>query len=215
MSDILFRCEHCLQGLSVEDGYSGADLICPYCSQMVTVPAICSWFACASCGCSLASGDGSKGDVFGCPHCGARLEVPENITVRCISCSVYLELNDEYQAEFGGQTVDCPECSGDVLIPEMIQEEAVEPEPSDEAAAIQPAPPQDHSGEFMQKTMKLDEILEDIPQSQSISKGKCPYCAQPLRNLHDNAYLCKRCHRVIRTVKHKGRSSKGSTFSGR
>ena len=208
MSDILFRCEHCLQGLAIEDGYSGANLGCPYCTSIVTVPSTCTWFACASCGCELSAGHDTAGDVFGCPNCGIRLSVPENLTIRCKSCSIYLELNNEFRAEFGGQVVECPECGGEVSVPEAEKKATAGSELSKAGASIQQASPGEPSGELMQKTMKLDEILENIPQSRSIEKGNCPYCAQPLRSLQDNAYLCKRCNKVIRTVKQGARAAK-------
>jgi tRNA(Ile2) C34 agmatinyltransferase TiaS len=50
------------------------------------------------------------------------------------------------------------------------------------------------------KTLRLDKFLAGIPQAHSLQEGRCPYCNSDLEKTPENAYLCRRCNRLIRAV---------------
>ncbi len=212
MSDVLFRCQACSLNLSVSESAAGQTFSCPNCKAEVQAPEPVLRFLCPSCCAELCAPYELKNEVVACPSCETGLRLPEKLMLPCPFCSVSLEIEDEYYSQLAGTMVECPECGGQLLIPggSTPEEPAETPE---ELAKSEPAPAvgakaagtekhvaQFESG-FAQKTMRLDEFMEGISQADTLKEGKCPYCASPLQKIHGRAYVCRRCNRVIKTVK--------------
>lgn len=229
MADILFRCPACSMCLSASDEFIGVAFACPGCQADVQVPVPVMDFACPSCQVDMAAPYDARSVLFGCPECETEMRLPANLTFRCASCRTPLELPEDQYREFAGHTAVCPECHEDLAIPPWqpglagaplqvaettatsVAEEETPPQEvsAPPQAPAPPAPPTappaasagaEATGGF-NKTMKLNEMLETIPLAHTLEEGKCPYCHMPLKQLHKRAYLCKRCDRVIRTVR--------------
>jgi endogenous inhibitor of DNA gyrase (YacG/DUF329 family) len=148
-----------------------------------------------------------RDEVVACPNCEAGLRIPPKLTLPCPSCNVNLEVEDEYYRQLAGTAVECPECGGQVFIPGSAAVPVVEPEKVEEAKPVEPRKADSEKSMaqfepgFAQRTMRLDEFMEDISQANTLKEGRCPYCNTPLLRLHDRAFVCKRCNRVIKTVK--------------
>lgn len=190
MTDILFPCEHCAKNVAIGDESLGKAFRCPDCGNTIQAPEPAIVFTCASCGCSLSAPDELRGKALLCPNCGEETEIPQNTTIPCPDCGVQLELSDEDHAALEGQAVDCPECGAGVTIPRRPKLEAP-------AGA---APEQGLPSGFAHKTLRIDKIVESIPQAGSLQKGVCPYCSSRVEKRTDHSYACQRCGRLIKTV---------------
>jgi DNA-directed RNA polymerase subunit RPC12/RpoP len=118
--------------------------------------------------------------------------------LRCSTCRTNLEIDDDLYGDLAGKSVACPQCNADISIPPL------ETESASRKTAPSAAPKGATTGlpdGFARKTMKLDEMLENIPQAKALEEGKCPYCGTALNKMHDRAFLCKNCGRVIRMIR--------------
>jgi hypothetical protein len=221
MADILFQCSGCSMCLSAADEFIGVVFSCPACEADVQVPVPVMDFACPTCEADMAAPYSVRSLLFGCPACETEMRLPENLTFRCTSCRTPLELPEDQYRAFAGQPAACPQCGVDLVVPPWKPELAAAPLQVAEAgatAATEEALPLEESAESVpdaappgrepasgvqdsSKTMKLDEMLETIPLAHTLEEGMCPYCNLPLQQLHKRAYLCRRCDRVIRTVR--------------
>ncbi|OGV67242.1 MAG: hypothetical protein A2283_04840 [Lentisphaerae bacterium RIFOXYA12_FULL_48_11] len=211
MSDVLFKCQGCSLSLSVSEVAVGQTFSCPSCKAEVQVPLPVLRFLCPSCCSELSAPYELRNEVVSCPNCETGLRLPEKLALPCPSCSVNLEIEDEYYLQLAGTVVECPECGGQLVIPGAAAN-VEQPEVSDEKVDAEVAstgtkasdgnkPVAQFESGFAQKTMRLDEFMEGISQADTLKEGKCPYCSSPLQKIHGRAYVCRRCNRVIKTVK--------------
>ena len=216
MSDVLFRCQGCSLNLSVSEAAMGQVFPCPSCHAEVQVPEPVLRFLCPSCCNELSAPYELRNEVVACPNCETGLRLPEKLALPCPFCSVNLEIEDEYYLQLAGTMVECPECGGQLMIPGggvcSSEQQTDIPEQKESEQPLEPVQPavkqadgqkpmaQYESG-VNQKTMRLDEFMEGISQADTLKEGKCPYCNSPLQKIHGRAYVCRRCNRVIKTVK--------------
>jgi len=108
---------------------------------------------------------------------------------------VNIELDDGLFDELQGEMVDCPECGNRVPVP-------AKPVAKPGAAK---GPEQKLPKGFKNKTVRLDEIIDSIPQAQHVREGHCPYCGKETEQRDDAHYVCRTCGRMIHIVKSKVR----------
>lgn len=211
MSDVLFKCAGCSLSLAVSEELAGQTFACPSCQAAVQAPVPIMRFLCPSCCVELSAPYELRNELVACPGCESGLRLPPTLTVPCPSCCVNLEVADEYYHDLAGTEIDCPECGGKVLIPGVgVNEQTVPSEvaPSEaDQAVVEPVAEgggkqmAQYDAGFAQKTMRLDVLMEDIAQSNTVKEGRCPYCNTPLQRLHDKVFICKRCNTEIKTFK--------------
>ena len=189
MTDILFQCTECDKHVAVADVFIGKRFQCPDCRARIESPEPSIVFPCPACHSRLAAPDPLRGEAYLCPNCGEEIDIPENTTVACPACGVNMELDDDYYAELEGKTINCPECEVPVGIPARPRKPAP-------LAAGSRLP----SG-FGHKTIRLDELIEGIPQAESLKDGICPYCANKIHQMGNQQFVCRTCGRLIKTVR--------------
>lgn len=194
MSNILFQCPKCDAGLAVDYSLRANQLACPACRQFIVPPTPDVVFTCPACNTELAAPRLAKGALFACPSCETDVTVPQSTTLRCQKCNVCMEVDESYYVELAGSTVECPDCGGDVVVPAIVISASAR-------AEAKPAPAKSSHQKNLAKTFKLDEILDNIPQAQSLHEGKCPYCGAPVTSADQLSFSCNICGRIIRTIK--------------
>ena len=149
-------------------------------------------YTCPSC---QAVHDAPQPDLrFPCNSCGCDLFVPQDLkgsAFVCPNCEISMVIEDDYYAEVQSQQVSCPGCGKDIFIPPLVAASAAK---GDQRS-------------LAKKTLKLDNLLEGIPQLRSLEKGLCPYCESKLEKGAGGAFVCRRCQRVITTLKRSLRRS--------
>ena len=181
------RCGACKVHLEIDDGdyaqFSGTDVECPQCTLPVPVPVLPT----------LAPPPA--------PPAPEESEVPpgDQVLIVCGSCETQIEMTSAVHAVKAGKLIRCPNCKGFFRVPETAQVKMDEPAPR----AAQPPKAVDKGGGEFGKTMRMDSILENIPQAQALHEGRCLYCNRPVRQLDDHTVVCDHCQRVIRTVKRR------------
>jgi DNA-directed RNA polymerase subunit RPC12/RpoP len=189
VTDILFQCPECEKHVAVGDAFIGTRFLCPDCSARLEAPEPRIVFSCPACHSRMAAPDPLRGEAYLCPNCGEEIDIPENTTVTCQGCGVNMELDDEYYAELEGKAIDCPECETAVAIPTRPRA----PVSSTSASKLP-------SG-FGHKTIRLDELIEGIPQAKPLEEGRCPYCANKIHQMSNQQFVCRTCGRLIKTVR--------------
>ena len=76
MSDAFFRCSHCREKLSVDEGLVGTRVECPACRNETEVSRPSVFFRCASCHTDLAASEDLRGVECTCPRCSTDGTVP-------------------------------------------------------------------------------------------------------------------------------------------
>jgi len=168
----------------------GRRFICPECQTKIHAPKPAVLFTCPACRADLAAPEKLILQDFECPHCEQSVLIPDLSTVSCPSCEVAVELDREYYAELVGSDFECPECQAKIPVA-PLPGSSVEAQESDDA--ILPKG-------FGRKTMKIDNLIMQMPQAQRLSVGVCPYCAGKVHVLHGSSYVCKTCGRIMRTA---------------
>lgn len=192
MGYLLFKCSNCRKNLAVAQFSVGRTFSCPHCKSLTEAPAPTIRFPCTSCKSDLFAPNYLREQSFVCPNCERKITIPKNPSVLCPGCQSLLEIEDEYFHELGGRSIRCPSCDSELRIPRSVGEEAAGPVKGDLEKAVWT--------DFSRKTLRLDRLLADIPQVQSINDGKCPYCKMPLEKLSESSYLCKCCDRMLSLV---------------
>jgi predicted nucleic acid-binding Zn ribbon protein len=191
-----FLCPSCCNDLSAPYELRNELVSCPLCEAGLRLPPKLV-VTCPACSVNLEIDDEYYLQLAGkgveCPECGAQVPVPGPV-LRDQAQSVEAAVAEEPEKPESGIGDPEPEQEQLEQMPEQQQEEAPKKEEqSKPVAQFEPG--------FAQKTMKLDEFMDDISQANTVKEGKCPYCGTPLKKLYNRAYVCKRCNRVIRTVK--------------
>ena len=71
-----------------------------------------------------------------------------------------------------------------------------------------PALPDPHTGildesghplpsDFGSETVRIDEIVDSLPQEVQLRRGRCPYCKRPIWRMGTNSFACNNCGRLI------------------
>jgi hypothetical protein len=117
MTDVLFKCPHCLKHFVIEGAGVGWPIHCTECTSTFKIPKPAIVFFCPRCDRALCASEGCRGEGMTCPGCNQPITVPVNTTLRCPACSAHLEFEDKVFHTLAGRTIDCPECGGAVPIP--------------------------------------------------------------------------------------------------
>lgn len=198
MGYLLYKCSRCRKNLAVAQFSVGRTFSCPHCKGLADAPEPSIRFPCTWCKTDLFAPNYLREMPFVCPNCEKKIKIPRHPTLTCPSCQTFLEVEDEYFHDLEGTTIRCPSCDAEMPVPRLRRE--VKPN------AV-PVPAQGGTGkkpvwtDFARKTLRLDRLLADLPQVQSIDDGLCPYCSTILDKLSDSSYVCKRCDRVISIVR--------------
>ncbi len=195
MADVLFQCGKCSKHMCVNASRIGKRFHCPDCASLVVVPPPAIVFPCPGCREPFAVADDLRETDFLCPSCEAVMHIPARTVVACPHCSVNIELDEDLFGELQGQAIDCPECGNTVAVPAMPAAA-----PGTAAAAARKLP-----DGFKNKTVRLDEIIDSIPQAQHVREGHCPYCGNETEQRDNASYVCRKCGRMIHIVKSKVR----------
>jgi len=214
-------CPSCASQFFAPDTLHGQIFGCPNCNVQFVVPQSAT-VRCPGCGVHLEMDDDYFRELGGsavqCPQCNSHVPVPvlprppgipaqdvvedfeeepESVIFKCRACQSEIEMKGETFDRMTGRLIRCPKCRRYVRVP------ATRPRP---AAPVprQTAPPKmmDDDENSMGRTMRLDNMLDFIPQAHSLEEGLCPYCRMPLQRLQDRSFMCKFCQRVIRSVHH-------------
>ncbi len=94
-----------------------------------------------------------------------------------------MELDTEFYAELEGRKLECPECSESMSVPARPR--------------VQKASDNSHPPGFGNKTLRLDTILESIPQANQLREGNCPFCGHAVEQYGAKSYTCSHCSRQI------------------
>jgi DNA-directed RNA polymerase subunit RPC12/RpoP len=195
MADVLFQCGECSKHMCVDGSRIGRRFHCPDCASLVVVPPPAIVFPCAGCRGTFAVADDLRETDFLCPNCEAVMHIPSCTVIACPQCAVNIELDDDLFAELEGESVDCPECGSAVPVPTRP-----DAGPGTAASGAKKLP----KG-FNNKTVRLDEIIDSIPQAQHVREGHCPYCNSDTEQRDSASYICRKCGRMIHIVKSKVR----------
>lgn len=195
MADVLFQCSKCSKHMCADESRIGRKFHCPDCANLVTVPPPAIVFSCAACLDHFAAADDLRGTDFLCPGCHAVMHIPECTVIVCPQCAVNIELDDELFQELQGGMAECPECGNTVPVP-----------PKTIAGHGSTGGPDKNLPKgFGSKTVRLDEIIDSIPQAQHVKEGHCPYCGKETEQRDETTYICRQCGRMIHIVKSKVR----------
>lgn len=189
MSDLLFKCSVCSKHLAVNVTMLGRRFICPQCHTKIHAPRPSIVFHCPRCRCELTAPEKLAMQDFECPECENKIVIPEVSVVTCPACDVNIELEKDYYRELAGGVLDCPECGRPIPVPVLPSSAPAPAESSDDTVLPRG---------FGHKTMKLDNIVHDIPQAERLNVGVCPYCSSKVHSLHGSSYVCKSCGRIMR-----------------
>jgi transcription initiation factor IIE alpha subunit len=180
--DILFTCEACGKHCCVGDRAVGKQFPCPDCGKSVQAPEPALVFPCPHCKTSFSAPDALGGSGFLCPACEEHFDIPVTSILVCTACGVNMELDEAFYAELERRRLECPEC-GESL--------PVLPRPRIKKAG------RAHPPGFGHKTLRLDTILESIPQADQLREGICPFCGHVVEQYNDKSYTCSHCSRQI------------------
>lgn len=181
--DILFQCGSCGKHCCVGEKAVGKQFPCPDCGEAVTAPEPVLVFPCPSCGTTCSCLESLGGTGFRCPSCEEKIPIPLASVLVCSACGVNMELENEFYAELEGRKLECPECGQSLPVP---------PRPRVKKATANGHPPG-----FGHKTLRLDTILESIPQANQLRDGHCPFCGHTVEQYNDKSYTCSHCSRQI------------------
>ena len=117
------------------------------------------------------------------------------ITLTCKSCRTDIKMKPENFERQKNRLIRCPSCKSFIKVTRPAPVEEVPPNSSDNE---EEAP--SGGGRDLARTMRLDTLLDYLPQTKSVQESKCAYCASQLRHLGEKAFICDKCQRVIRTV---------------
>ncbi len=215
--EFVFPCPACGCILFASKALRGEIYGCPDCEAPFEVPSLTT-LRCAGCGVHLEVDDEWYADLAGstveCPECGRRVDapalprpvfrppapsLPDTVVFRCRVCANDVRLQPQEAASRAGRLIRCPRCHGFILIPKEkggMDERAVPRQTR--APRIMNEKPADFA-----RTMRMDEILETIPQAHLLDAGTCLYCSRPLRQLDERTYVCKNCWRIVRKVRRR------------
>jgi len=191
MIDILFQCSACGKHMCVTGKLVGKHFRCPECEAKVQAPDSTFVFHCAHCFTEFAAANDLKSTNCLCPNCEEVIAIPACTTLRCGECSVLIEIDDDDYLEFEGKSVLCPECGEDIVVPAKPHESEL----TVPRGSIRNMPPG-----FGNKTLRLDEIIDNIPQADQLKKGRCPYCGRPIWKMDAKSFACRNCGRLIQAV---------------
>jgi hypothetical protein len=214
----VFPCPACSNILFADGILRGRSYGCPDCETPLVVPEYPT-VQCAVCGIHVEMDEDCFRDVQGttvdCPQCAAKLDIPAipkpaipaapeppkpgTVVIQCRQCPGRVELDAKTAAQRPGKLMRCPKCRAFLMVPRITKTRTEEPE----IRTVQPAKVADTEHEDFSKTMRLDDIVETIPLAEHIQHGECPYCNLPLRQLDERSYVCERCSRVVRVVRHR------------
>jgi len=182
--DVLFECANCGKHCCVGEQAVGKQFPCPDCGEAVRAPEPVLVFPCPSCGTICSTTEALGGTGFLCPACEEEMQIPVSSILVCASCGINMELDDDFYSELEGRKLECPECGESLAVPARpsLQEKA-------DAA---PHPPG-----FGHKTLRLDTMLESIPQADQLRDGHCPFCGHPVEQYNAKSYTCSHCSRQI------------------
>ena len=129
--DHCFCCPECEKHLSIPVAGVGLVCTCPDCETSFKIHDPVIEFNCTSCDWELCASAQLLGESFHCPNCSEELAIPAadklgveqesegRHVIFCKNCNAKLDYDDEFEKDMGGQTIDCPECSGPVEIPDV------------------------------------------------------------------------------------------------
>ena len=191
MVEILFQCAECSTHMCVTGTLAGRHFRCPECENKVQAPNTTFVFHCPKCLTEFSSANDMKNTSCRCPNCEEVILIPQCTTLRCRECAVLIEIDDENYLEFEGKSVLCPECGADIEVPARPHESEL----ADQNGSGGNMPPG-----FGNKTLRLDEIIDNIPQAEQLKKGRCPYCGRPIWKMDEKSFACRNCGRLIQPV---------------
>jgi hypothetical protein len=192
---------------------------CPDCETQFEVPQHPT-VRCAICSVHLEMDEecyhGVEGTPVECPQCQSSVDVPalpkpvfdipkpapaSTVAVRCRGCMSDVHLEANVVAKMGGKLIRCPKCHRFLMVPHTKSR----PEEMATRKAQAPKVMDPKAGPFA-RTMRLDDILETIPQARQLHEGGlCLYCNMPLRQLDERSFVCEHCWRIVRTVRQRHR----------
>jgi predicted RNA-binding Zn-ribbon protein involved in translation (DUF1610 family) len=181
--DILFACGACGKHCCVGEKAVGRQFPCPQCGGNVTAPEPSLVFPCPECGAVCATTRSMSSAEFLCPACEDPMEIPDTSILSCTGCGVNMELEDAFYSELEGTAIECPECGETLMVP-------LRPRIRKAAAGA-------HPPGFGHKTLRLDTILEGIPQANQLRNGHCPFCGHAVEQYSEKSYTCSHCSRKI------------------
>lgn len=189
--DIVFSCTNCEKKVCVNGMLVGKRFRCPKCQERIQAPEPSMVFYCPECFAQFSAPAHLKDSSLLCPNCDAHFQIPNHTSLRCSECAVVIEIEGSDYLEFEGKDILCPECGADVSIPARptISELKVD------HSTGKRMPPG-----FGSKTLRLDEIMDNIPQAEQLRKGRCPYCGRPIWKMDKKSFACRNCGRLIHTV---------------
>jgi phage FluMu protein Com len=214
----VFPCPLCGNHLFGDPNLPGQIYGCPDCDHMFTVPQM-NTIRCPKCGVHLEMEDEDYAGVAGfevdCPQCAAVVSVPlipssmveeeapppdpELIDVPCPGCDAGIRLTPEVYKRDVGKLIRCPKCKRFLRVPARL----TEPKAASQPRAAEPPAPMDSANLDIKATMRMDSLLESIPQGRRVQEGHCLYCDLPTRQLDAHTFVCENCRRVFRTLKHR------------
>jgi DNA-directed RNA polymerase subunit RPC12/RpoP len=123
------------------------------------------------------------GTGFLCPACEKNMQIPLSSVLVCPACGVNMELENDFYTELEGRKLECPECGNRFPVPARPR--------------VQKPGANGHPPGFGHKTLRLDTILESIPQADQLRGGHCPFCGHPVEQYNSRSYTCSNCLRQI------------------
>ncbi len=181
--EILFKCGSCGKHCCVGQKAVGQEFPCPDCGESVQAPEPTLVFPCPSCGTTCSALEALGGTGFLCPVCEEQMSIPITSILVCPACGINMELDDDFYSELEGRQLECPECGERLSVPARPRTE--------EADAS------NHPPGFGHKTLRLDTILESIPQANQLRDGHCPFCGHTVEQYNSKSYTCSNCSRQI------------------
>jgi DNA-directed RNA polymerase subunit RPC12/RpoP len=181
--DILFECSNCGKHCCVGANAVGKKFPCPDCGKIVLAPEPALVFPCPACGTVCSSPEALAGTSFLCPACDEKMSIPETSVLVCAACGVNMELDTDFYDELDGRKLECPDCGESLPVPARPRVKRAHPGP--------------HPPGFGHKTLRLDTILESIPQADQLRDGNCPFCGHAVEEYGTKSYTCSHCSRQI------------------
>ena len=123
----------------------------------------------------------------------------DEIKLTCKSCGTDIKMKQETFERQMGRLVRCPSCRTFIKVARPVEHEEGQEAVSGSEEEL-PAGDTAGGSRALARTMRLDTLLDYLPQTKSVQESKCPYCTSPLRHLSERAFICDKCQRVIRTI---------------